>query len=334
MSIENKKTDDKARLNMSYLTFIAGVVLLIIKFYAYSQTHSKAILSDAFESIVNVISAIVLIIVIKIASKPADKDHPYGHGKVEHLASSLEGGAILFAGILICIDSVEAILKSSQITNLDSGLFLIIISGVVNGVLGIALKLKGKKLQSSAMQASGAHLITDLITTVGVVVGILLVKWTGIHLFDPLVAILIGLHLIWAGSKILRSSTSELLDAEDESLLKILLKNFNIHRKMNGIIDIHFTRIMRSGRYHHIDLHLVVPEFWSVAKTHDLSDAFEQRLLEDYPFEAEIHFHFDPCRKLHCGICDLENCDIRQAPFVSAAERSLKDITAPEPLKP
>lgn len=316
------------KVKYAALSLFVSVVLLGAKIVAYDLTNSAAVLSDALESIVNVLAAAIALVVLRFASKPADKDHPYGHGKVEYFSATFEGGLITFAGVMIVLDSIRSIRMGYELKELELGLLITVAAGVANGLMGFFLVLKGKSEKSEALRASGHHLLSDMWTTVGVLIGLGLVKLTGIKIFDSIAAIVVALNLIYIGFSILRRSSGALLDAEDPSLILELKKHFDQHG-FPGIIRIHALRIMRSGSYHHIDAHVVVPEFWDVAKTHKETDHFENSVIRSYSHDGEVHFHVDPCRKLYCKICDLKDCPIRKEKFESKPPSTVEELTSP-----
>jgi len=312
----------------SILSLCVGFILLCFKFYAYHLTNSQSIFSDALESIVNVIAAIITVIVIIIASAPADDEHPYGHGKIESMASTFEGGAILFAGILIIIQAVQIFFHGARVSEIDSGLIIIILAGLANGVLGSFLYLRGKKFSSEALKSSGIHLLTDTLTSVGIVLGLIAVKFTGLDWIDPVVAAIFGAILVFAGGKILIRSGNILIDGHDQATLEIIAKLFQKHY-VPGVIHIHYTRVIRSGSHHHIDCHMVIPEFWTILEAHEFSEQFEEKIMKDYPVTGELHVHQDPCRRAYCTACELADCPIRQSPFVKRAPFSFAELIAP-----
>lgn len=315
MDDHNQSDVVRQKLQLAITTLILGLILMVLKYYGYILTSSRAIFSDALESVVNVVSGIVLILVIYHASKPANKEHPYGHGKLESLASVFEGGAVLFAGVMIVIESIESLIEGVEIRDLDWGLVIIIIAGLANGMMGWLLKSRGERTHSPAMKASGIHLISDCWTSLGILFGLILVKWTGILWLDPLIAICVGLQLSYHGGQVLFSSGEELMDSRDMSLISDIAMSFQ-KNLFPGMIRIHNTRIMRSGNHHHIDMHMVVPEFWQVDKAHEELDRFERAVIRDYSFQGEMHVHLDPCRKKYCQVCELEDCPIREEQFI------------------
>lgn len=320
---------NKIRLQIAKLSLVVGSLLLCAKFIAYEMTDSQAILSDALESIVNVLGALIALITINIASKPADKDHPYGHGKAEYFSVAFEGGFITFAAALIFYEAIHSIITGNQVQNISTGVYITCFAGAVNGLLGFYLKRSGKKLKSLALVGSGDHLISDAVTSAGLIIGLMIVAWTEAHWVDSVIAIIIGFFLAKTGVNLVRKSFSGLMDAEDLEVITKIGKVF-AQKIFPGIIRIHYTRVIRSGRYHHIDAHVVLPEFWDVQKAHDETDRFEKLVFESYPNEGEIHFHLDPCRRAYCEVCDLENCPVRQKPFVKRLSFTLEELTDPQ----
>jgi cation diffusion facilitator family transporter len=296
------------------LSFIASVVILALKVYAYLQTRSTAVLSDALESIVNVIAAGVALVVMRAVSEPADEEHPYGHGKLEYFSSTFEGGLITFAGIMIAGEAVKALFFGNEPRNLDTGLLISVVAASANLGLGLYLLAIGRHHKSEALTASAHHVLSDVWSTVGAVAGLGLVKLTGLSWFDPLAALVIAAQLSYSGFKIVRRSLGGLMDEVEEQTLKDLAFAFEKHRRA-GVVDIHLTKMIRGGRFHHIDCHLVVPEFWKIAETHELMDSFEKDVVSTYPFDGEINFHVDPCERDYCSVCELVDCQVRQRAF-------------------
>lgn len=326
METKNKSASDLKFA--STLSLAVGIILLGLKFYAYHITHSQAIFSDALESIVNVSAALVTLIVIVLATRPADKDHPFGHGKIEIMASTFEGGAILTAGILVILQSIEAFHKGNTIEEIDLGILIVIVAGAINGILGWGLYQRGKKLYSEALKSSGMHLMSDTLTSFGLFAGLLLVKYTGIQWIDPVIAAIFGFILALTGIKIILRSGNILIDGHDVETLKLLTNLFDKHR-VPGIIQIHFTRVLRSGNYHHIDCHMTVPEFWTVLESHDACKKFETNVLAEYPVQGEFHIHLDPCRRNFCVHCDLKDCPIRQKEFSDRLSLKFDEVVSP-----
>lgn len=322
--------EDKQRILASVVYLVVSIVVLFLLAVAFKKTGSEAIYSDALETIVNVVAAGILIFVIYYAAKPADEDHPYGHGKIELFSVFFEGGLISFASIMIIIEAVNAIINQKVLHNINEGITFVTAATVINLILGLWLRSFGKKKHSEALMASGLHVLSDVWTSVGVVVGLLLVQQFNIFWLDPAVAIIIAVFLLLSGIKIVKKSIGGLLDEESAEVLNSLAKAFEKSRSV-GVIQIHHVKTIRSGRFHHIDAHLVVPEYWNVEAVHKNISSFEKRVIDNYHLDGELHFHLDPCRKAYCKVCSVEDCPIRkekfekQIPFDISHLRSLEE---------
>lgn len=310
----------------AWLYLIISVILLVVKASAYALTNSKGILSDAVESIINVIAAVVALIVMKAVAEPADHEHPYGHGKLEFFSSAFEGGMITFAAVAIGFDAIRSLLTGVNVHELEYGMLLMGFSASVNWGLGYYLRQTGRKLKSHALMASSSHVLSDVWTTVGVIGGLILVKLTGLTWLDPLAALTVAILLGFSGIKIVRGSAGGLIDEIDPESLQHLAAALNQHREI-GLIDIHNTRIIRSGHFHHVDSHLVVPSFWHVSKVHEVSHNFEKKVVDTYPFDGEFAFHVDPCESEYCSQCNLPDCPIRRRPFEALKTMTVQSIT-------
>lgn len=323
------KRDNAIVRRASYISLAVSVVLLAVKFWGYYVTRSQAVFSDAMETIVNVVTAASSILVLIYANKPADRDHPYGHGKIEFFSAAFEGGMIAFASVLICIQAIQSLWYGAQPRELGLGLGITVGAGAINAALGFFLFRIGKRNHSSALEASGLHVLSDFWTSVGVAVGLLLVVATGWVWLDPLSALIVGLWLGWTGVKLVRRSAGGLLDEEDVEILEHLATIVDRDRTP-GIIQVHHVRVMRAGSYHHIDAHVVVPEYWDVAEAHRQTDTFEHKLIRDYPYAGELHLHVDPCRQAYCQYCEMPNCPIRLKPFEKHWRLTIDELVNPE----
>lgn len=310
----SRNTPDRARNLAAWISLVASIVLLVVKAASYEITGSSAVLSDALESTVNVLTAGVALFVIRFASQPADREHPYGHGKAEYFSAAFEGGLIFFAAATIFLESSRAFFRGVTLRELDLGFLLMMLAALGNLLLGFYLKHVGRKYHSETLLASSAHIFSDVKTTLGVSLGLLLVKLTGWTWLDPAAAMAVALLLGWEGYHIVRRSFGGLMDEQDLATLEGLAERMSRHR-VPGLIEIHQMRVLRSGRLHHIDAHVVMPEYWDVQKAHEVTQSFERAISADYPFSVELAFHVDPCRRQYCAVCDVKDCPIRQAPF-------------------
>jgi cation diffusion facilitator family transporter len=321
--------DSRARLRAGVLSLMVGAVLLLAKYQAYRLTGSTAILSDALESIVNVVAAVFALGALVFAGRPADRNHPYGHGKMEFLSAAFEGGLIAFAAVLIIYEVAQTLWEGVEVRRLDLGLLIVLGAGLANLALGLYLVRTGRRHQSMTLLADGQHILSDFWTSAGIVLGLVLVRVTGLAWVDPVVAAVVALKLLWTGSRLVRQAAAGLLDEEDAELLQRLTRALARHVGQ-GVIRFHHLRAIRSGRFHHVDAHLVVPEFWSVERAHELAEGLSARVIREVAVDGEIVFHTDPCHRAYCAICDLPDCPVRREPFVSRPPLTVDEVVLPD----
>ena len=319
----------RARLRAVVISLAVSVVLLAAKYQAYRLTGSTAILSDALESIVNVVAAVFAIGALIFAGRPADRNHPYGHGKMEFMSAAFEGGLIAFAALVIVYEVVVSLTHGVELRALDVGLAIVLGAGLVNLALGYYLVRAGRRYDSLTLLADGRHVLADFYTSAGVVVGLLLVRITGLAWLDPLVAAVVALNLMWTGVRLIRQASAGLLDEEDPALLDRLLQVLQPHLGQ-GVIRIHHLRAIRAGRFHHVDAHLVVPEFWSVERSHELAEDVGERVMKELGVEGEMTLHTDPCHRIYCRMCDLDDCPVRREPFTGRPPLTLDEAVQPD----
>ncbi len=321
--------DARIRLRAGLISLTVALLMLAAKYEAYRMTGSTAVLSDAVESIVNVVAAVFALGGLVFAGRPADRNHPYGHGKIEFFSAAFEGGLIAFASVVIVYQAARILIAGAEVRQIGAGVVIVLATGMVNLILGWYLVHTGRRYQSLTLVADGKHVIADFWTSAGVVVGLLLVNLTGLAWLDPVVALLVALSLMWTGFRLVRHAAGGLLDEEDPVLLSRVLNALQGYVG-HGVIRIHHLRAIRSGRFHNIEAHLVVPEFWSVQKAHDVSEDVAARVIHDLGVEGEMVFHTDPCHRIYCASCDLEDCPIRREPFLRATPLTLEEAVQPD----
>jgi cation diffusion facilitator family transporter len=322
--------EQKSRIRLAVLSILAGTGLLGLKYLSFVLSGSVALKSDAIESIVNVVAAVFALGAVVFAGKPADKEHPYGHGKIEHFSAAFEGGLISLAAVFILLEAAKGLIYGVEFKDLGKGLAVNLVAGALNGVLGWFMLKQGRKTRSRALEADGHHILSDFWTTVGIAIGLIAVKLTGIKWFDPFMAGIVGLLLARTGFRLVRESSRALLDVEDPEVLGRVLAAMNTVRTRD-IIAVHELRTFRSGRYTHVDVHIVVPEFYPVRQAHDLCEDFGKKALEAGEIEGEVHTHVDPCGRLYCDRCPADPCAIRQAPKIADASFLIEEATADGP---
>ncbi len=309
---------------------LISFLLLLGKFTAYYLTDSKAVLSDAIESIINVVTATFLLFSVTVGSQPADKCHPYGHGKIESFSVGLEGGLILLAGIVILIEAIPAFFVPMPPQRLNTGLIILGGAGFINLVFGLHLIQQGKKHKSEALQADGHHLLTDFYTSGGVIIGLIGVKITGWLWLDPLAACLVAINILFPGAKLLRNATRDLMNEADPTLLNKIIAALNQIDSSTWHCP-HRLRVIRSGTYHHIDLHITVPNYWTQTQGHCVEKEVARALLEAMGEEGDVMIHLDPCRPTCCSCCPMAACPIRGSAFQQKPPWTLENIVAQAP---
>jgi cation diffusion facilitator family transporter len=317
------------RLRAGLISLVVSIALLAAKYWAYRLTGSTAILSDALESIVNVVAAVFALGGLVFAGRPADRNHPYGHGKIEFFSAAFEGGLIAFAAVLILWEAFQGLVYGVEVRRLEWGLLITLLAGLANLALGWYLVRTGRRHDSLTLVADGQHVLADFWTSAGIAVGLGLVKLTGLAWLDPAVAGVVALNLMWTGGRLVRRAAGGLLDEEDTGLLTRLLVTL-APRVGLGVIRIHHLRAIRAGRFHHVDAHLVGPEFWTVERAHDLAETLAERVIEDLGVDGEIVFHTDPCHRLYCAMCDLPDCPVRREPFRARTPLTLEEAVLPD----
>ncbi len=313
-------------VNLQKIVLGIAILLLLIKFTAYIVTHSNAILTDAIESIVNVVAGAFGLYSLILASKPRDQDHPYGHGKIEFISASIEGSMILVAGFIIVGKSVFNLFYPQSIQNIGYGIILISIAGIVNFILGIIMEKRGKKVQSLTLIAGGKHLQSDGWSTAGLLIGLTLLYIFKYEWIDSAVAILFGSYICYEGYKIVRKSVAGIMDEADSELLDSIITTLNKNREPNWI-DIHNMRVIKYGANLHFDSHLTVPYYFTVKEAHDELEKVESIIHKHHETSDEWFVHIDACVPPYmCKICFKADCMVRKADFEHKIEWNLENV--------
>jgi len=314
--------------NIRVQKFIAmiAVLLFIIKIIAWYLTHSVAILTDALESIVNVIASFIGLYSLYVSARPRDADHPYGHGKAEFLSAAIEGTLITVAGFIIIYEAINNLLHPHSIKQLDYGILLIAVTAIVNYIAGSYCVKTGKKNNSLALIASGKHLQSDTWSTIGIIGGLALIYFTHLSWIDSTVAIIFAFIIIFTGYKIVRSSIAGIMDEADKTLLKKLVSSLNLQRTPNWI-DLHNLRIIKYGGTLHLDCHLTVPWYLNVHEAHNEIDALSNLVKKEYGESVELFVHSDGCLDFSCKICTVQECKVRKHPFERKVEWTIDNIS-------
>jgi cation diffusion facilitator family transporter len=315
------------RENLRFQTVIllVGLVLMAVKFTAWAITQSNAILTDALESIVNVSAGAFTLYGLWLTTKPSDANHPYGHGKIEFIAASIEGTLISLAGLIIIGKSTYNLIIPHEIHKLDIGLYLTAGAGLMNFALGYGAARLGKRNKSLPLQASGKHLMSDGWTTVGLIIGLSLIIITGQVWLDSVVAIIFGGVILVMGVRILRPSIAGIMDEADTEVLDNIIQVLEENRKPEWI-DIHNMRVIKFGTRLHVDCHVTMPYYFEVKQAHDEVDAIEAVINRHNGEGVEFFIHVDPCRPEACPLCQMPECPVRQKPFTARVPWRLNNV--------
>jgi cation diffusion facilitator family transporter len=306
---------------------LLSVVLFVLKIAAYYFTHSMAILTDALESIVNVIAGFIGLYSLYVAAKPRDIDHPYGHGKAEFVSAAVEGGLIVAAGIMILYETIQNLIHENPLESLDTGLILIAITAVINYVAGAYCISLGKKNNSMALMASGKHLQVDTYSTAAIIVGLGLMLLTKLYWLDKAIAGVMGLFIIYNGYKIIRSSLAGIMDEADMELLNKFIAVLN-EKKQENWIDLHNLRVIKYGSLLHVDCHFTVPWYLNVHEAHREIDALASLIQQEFGDRIELFVHTDGCLPFSCSICSKTDCTVRQHPFQHKVEWTMENLVS------
>ncbi len=288
-----------------------GVLLLFVKFGAYLLTGSTAIFADALEGIVNVTASFFAAYALITAHRPADSEHPYGHGKIEFFSAGLEGGMILLAAFVAVAKAADVLIRRQPMHTgaLGSGLVLMSIALAANAGVGVYLIRTGRKHTSVTLEADGWHLITDAVTSTAAVIALIIVRFTGLTIMDPLIAVFVSFYIAWTGVTLVRRSAAGLMDEQDAGDTAVLRKILDGHLTAEAndlrICSYHKLRHRHSGRFHWVDFHMVVPGHWNIERGHQVASSIEYE-IEQAIGEGNATAHVEPCHDPDCGRCERE----------------------------
>ena len=313
-------------LRLQKIITLIAFILFLIKLAAWYLTYSIAILTDALESTVNVVAGLIGVYSLYVSAKPKDQDHPYGHGKIEFISAGIEGTLITVAGLLIIYEATIKLIHPHVIKKLDYGIILVASTALVNYIAGTICLKTGHKNNSLPLIASGKHLKTDTWSTVGIIVGLIFLYFTGLTWVDSVVAFIFAFVIIFTGYKIVRSSVAGIMDETDISLLNNLVDLLNNNRRENWI-DLHNLRIIKYGSTIHMDCHLTVPWYINVSEAHEEIESLAGIIRNKYGEAVELFVHSDACQEFSCRICSKHDCLVRQHPLEQKIEWTINNIS-------
>lgn len=302
------------------------LLLFLIKLTAWYFTNSVAILTDALEYTINVISGFIGLYSLYLSSLPKDRNHPYGHGKVEFLSATVEGTLMIVSGFVIIYEAINNLKHPHVLQRLDHGIYLVGFTGVINYIVGYLSIKSGKKNNSLSLIATGKHMQSDTYATLGIVIGLILIYFTNYIWIDSVVAFVFAFIIIVTGYKILRTSIAGIMDEADEELLAKMVKHCEAHRRENWI-DLHNLRFIKYGGTLHLDCHLTIPWFFNIHEGHLEVDELEKIVKDNFGDSVELMVHTDGCLDFSCKICDKKDCAMRKYEFIKKVEWTVDNVS-------
>lgn len=311
-----------------FITALA-VLLFVAKLTSWYLTHSVAILTDALESTVNVITGFIGLYSVALAAKPRDHNHPFGHGKAEFISAAVEGALILIAGIIIIYEAIFQLLHPKPLSRLDYGIIITAIAGVINFFAGRYAIAQGRKYKSATIEAAGRHTQVDAYSTFAIIAGLMLLMFTNWQWIDSVVAIIFAIIIIVTGYQVLRKSLAGIMDEADEALLTDVIGFLQKNRKPQWI-DIHNMRVIQYGDVMHIDAHMTLPWYYRVAEGEHEIHEVENLIRQRYGNKVELFIHIDGCASYSCKLCALSDCAVREQGFQRQLVWSAANVWADE----
>lgn len=301
----------KIKKKAVFLSLTIGIALFFVKITGYWLTGSAAILSDALESIVNIIASAFALYSLILTLRPPNKKLPYGYGKIEYFSAGFEGALIIIAALFIMYYGIEDIIAGPSLEQVDIGVIIIAFASLVNLILGLYLIRSGKKTNSLILVADGKHILTDSITSIAAFAALILILITDYVYLDPIVAILIAFNILWTGFKLMKASVSGLMNQTDINTLQKIADALEQEKFRNGnIIDIHQLRYWKSGDKYFLDFHVAVPADMKIEDAHKINEELQDFLRKKFnTTELEVMIHMDPCKPPKCPVCGKTNCE-------------------------
>lgn len=276
----------------AWLAIAAAIATIALKTAAWALTGSVGLLSDAAESVVNLVAAVVALIALKVAARPADKNHHFGHSKAEYFSAAVEGVMIFVAAVVILVSATYRFIHPVPLEQLGVGIAISVVASIINGAVAFVLIRAGRQHRSATLTADGKHLLTDVWTSAGVVVGIGLVALTGWERLDPIVAFAVGVNIIITGWKLLADSVAGLMDVawskEDNARLAQVVR-----QHLSDDVQVHALRTREAGHARYVEMHVLVPGHWTVLAGHDVVEEIEQAVVEAFE-GCQVSTHLEP----------------------------------------
>lgn len=276
----------------AWLSIAAAVLTIALKAAAYLITGSVGMLSDALESLVNLVAAIMALIVLTIAARPPDEEHAYGHEKAEYFSSGVEGALILVAAISIIAVSAPRLIAPAPIEQVGFGLAVAVVASAINLGVGLVLRRASRQYRSITLEADAVHLMTDVLTSAGVLVAIALVAFTGWQRLDPIIALLVAANIIWSGIGLVRRSVLGLMDTALPAEALAAIRQVHQQYREQGVL-FHALRTRQSGARAFVSMHVLVPGGWTIQRGHELLERIEADIRARIP-NVTVFTHLEP----------------------------------------
>jgi cation diffusion facilitator family transporter len=290
------------------------LILFVIKFVAWWYTRSISIFTDMLEYTINVVTAAFGLYSLRLAATPKDRNHPYGHGKIEYISSTIEAVLMIASAVAVVWHAIRSFAIKQNIVQLDLGLALILATGIANYYLGTYALNYGKKNNSLALVATGKHIHSDTYATIAIFGGLLIMYFTHWAWIDPLMGVLMAGFVAYEGFKILRQAIAGIMDEEDPAKISQLADVLEKNRDSNWI-DVHHARFAQYGATLHLDVHITLPWFFTVKEAHKEIDQFVDLITQSFDQSVEVSTHMDYCTASSCHICTKTDCSFRKHPL-------------------
>lgn len=325
-TMSEAKSNPVLKFKVQKIIAISSFIIFGGKLAAYLLTNSVGILTDALESIVNVTAGFITLYSIYVSIKPKDENHPFGYGKAEFLSASVEGFLIIIAGLIIIFEAIKRLFVPAEVSQLDIGIMIVAIAGLLNFLIGwYSIKI-GKKNNSIALISGGKHLQSDTYSSVGLVIGLIVLYCTRLAWLDSLIALIFGTIIVITGLKILKVTTSNLMDEADFKIIEQFGKLIDSNKR-NEWIDIHNFKLIKYGNTFHVNCDLVLPWNIFLSDAHKEGEKLKSLLIANFSEDIVFNLHTDECSQKYCTNCKRENCNERKSEFETQLTFDLKRFT-------
>jgi cation diffusion facilitator family transporter len=324
--VETTKSQVNLKFKVQRIIAIFSSLIFVGKLIAYFLTNSVGILTDALESTVNVATGFITLYALYVSLKPKDENHPFGHGKAEFLSASVEGFLIIIAGLIIIFEAIKRIFVPAEISQLDIGIIIVAVAGLLNYLIGwYSIKI-GKRNNSIALISGGKHLHSDTYSSIGLVLGLILLYYTKLAWLDSLIALIFGTIIIITGLNILKETTSHLMDEADFKLIEQFGSIID-NNKRDEWIDVHNFKLVKYGNVFHVNCDLVLPWNLNLSDAHEEGEKLKNILVSHFPEDIVFNLHTDECFKKYCKNCKRVDCKERTNNFETQLIFDIKRFT-------